>query len=137
MKKGDFIKWTSSEDNKKFSHYGQLIWHKDGMIKMDDTYGGMMTFPDTDGTVKVVKKLPSGLSVEKSEGQYIPPPITKKRKVRTTGGPTKKQKSLELYKANIELSRKEMIELFCDELEMTPAGATTYVYNCKKELENS
>lgn len=47
----------------------------------------------------------------------------------------KKDRALDLYKANSKLSRNEMIELFMKELDMSKAGATTYVYNCKKEIE--
>jgi len=44
----------------------------------------------------------------------------------------KKDRALELYAANPNMSRNEMIELFMKELDMSRAGSVTYVYNCKK-----
>ncbi|MEM4258085.1 MAG: hypothetical protein QXL17_02900 [Candidatus Thermoplasmatota archaeon] len=47
----------------------------------------------------------------------------------------KKDRAIQLYSENKDkLSRNEMIELFMKELDMSKAGATTYVYNCKKEV---
>ena len=49
-------------------------------------------------------------------------------------GPSKKERAIDLYKANRNLSRDELVTLFMKELDMTKAGATTYVYLCKKEV---
>lgn len=46
----------------------------------------------------------------------------------------KKERACQLYRDNvIKLDRTALIELFMTELEMSKAGATTYVYNCKKD----
>ena len=63
---------------------------------------------------------------------------TKKRQPRTgrtfrvPGTGTKLEQAKALYKANSNLPRAQIIELFMDKLSMSRAGATTYVYNCKK-----
>lgn len=51
------------------------------------------------------------------------------RKVRTG---TKSERARVLFVENSKLSRKEMINLFKSELEMTDAGAATYYANIKK-----
>ena len=43
-----------------------------------------------------------------------------------TGGKSKKDRALELKGANPNATRKELIALFVAELDMTPAGASTY-----------
>ena len=49
----------------------------------------------------------------------------------------KKNRALALYKKNKDaLSRKEIIALFMEELDMSKAGATTYYYNLIKEVTN-
>jgi hypothetical protein len=47
-------------------------------------------------------------------------------KTASTTGPTKKERAALLKAANPTLSRKEMIQLFMKELDMTVAGASTY-----------
>jgi hypothetical protein len=45
---------------------------------------------------------------------------------------TKLERAHAIYKANADKSRKEIIQLFVTELNMTPAGASTYHAQCKK-----
>ncbi len=45
---------------------------------------------------------------------------------------TKLERARAIYKANADKSRKEIIQLFVTELNMTPAGASTYHAQCKK-----
>lgn len=47
-------------------------------------------------------------------------------------GPTKQERALEIYKANMKLSKDNLIELIRTELQMSLAGATTYYYNSKR-----
>ena len=42
------------------------------------------------------------------------------------GSKSKKERALELKAANPEASRKELIQMFVEQLNMTPAGASTY-----------
>jgi hypothetical protein len=45
---------------------------------------------------------------------------------------SKAQKARDIFTANAGKSRKEIIQLFVDKLEMSTAGASTYYQNCKK-----
>lgn len=63
--------------------------------------------------------------------------VTKKGKVavkakRAAKGGTKLEKAKALFKANMKLSRENMIGLFMEQLQMSKAGATTYYYNAQK-----
>lgn len=73
----------------------------------------------------------------------FPGEVTVKRAVATTvvvksvakraaGTVTKLDQAKALYKDNIKLARVNMIALFQEKLGMTKAGATTYMYACKK-----
>lgn len=42
-------------------------------------------------------------------------------------GPTKMETCLEIWKANPGLTRKEYVELFINQANLTPAGARTYI----------
>lgn len=45
----------------------------------------------------------------------------------------KQARAIELYKANPNMDRKDLIQLFITELDMTQAGATTYFYMVTKK----
>jgi len=45
----------------------------------------------------------------------------------------KQNKAAELFEANKGKTRQELIALFMKELDMSKAGASTYVYNCQKK----
>lgn len=47
---------------------------------------------------------------------------------------TKLEQALVIYKNLTDKSRKNVIATFVKELNMTPAGASTYQYTCKKQL---
>lgn len=55
-----------------------------------------------------------------------------KRSVSSTSGMSKKARAEKLYTTNRQLSRKDVIDIFVDQFGLTPAGASTYYYNCKK-----
>ena len=52
----------------------------------------------------------------------VPTPIT----TAAVAGTSKKDRALAIKAANPEASRKELIQMFVEQLEMTPAGAGTY-----------
>ncbi len=57
----------------------------------------------------------------------------KAKRVRKAGeGPTKQERAIEIYRANIKLSKDNVIAIIREQLDMSPAGATTYYYNAKK-----
>lgn len=45
----------------------------------------------------------------------------------------KKEEACRIYRENKDKSKKEIMELFMKQLDMSKAGASTYYYNCKKE----
>lgn len=46
----------------------------------------------------------------------------------------KRELALEIYKKNRDKDKKEIIELFQKELDMSKSGATTYFYNMRKKF---
>lgn len=50
-------------------------------------------------------------------------------------GVTKFDRAVALYKSAEDKSRKAIIALFVKELQMTPAGASTYQYTVKKQID--
>lgn len=46
----------------------------------------------------------------------------------------KQEQALHIYKDNISKGKKDVIELFMSELDMSKAGATTYFYNTRKKV---
>jgi len=60
----------------------------------------------------------------------------KTKRTRTTTGPSKKDRAMELYKNSLDKSRKDMIELFVNELEMAPSSASNMYHTCKREYTN-
>lgn len=45
----------------------------------------------------------------------------------------KQARAIELLRANPNMERKQILQLFVNELQMTPACANTYLFNLKKE----
>ena len=60
------------------------------------------------------------------------PKAPRAKRVKRMEGPTKQERAVELYKANMKLSKDNMIALLREKLDMSLAGATTYFYNAKK-----
>lgn len=60
------------------------------------------------------------------------PKAPRVKRAKRTEGPTKQERAVELYKANMNLSKDNMIALLREKLDMSLAGATTYFYNAKK-----
>lgn len=46
----------------------------------------------------------------------------------------KQRRAIDLYEANKTKTNAEVVAVFMKELDMSKAGATTYVYNCKKGI---
>lgn len=60
------------------------------------------------------------------------PAEPKRVKTSLEGGVTKIQRCRELYAANPQFTREQMIALFISEAKCTPQGAVTYFLTCKK-----
>lgn len=111
-------------NDRKLAHYN--AWLLDTKREAGKPYPG---FPE-DMERKATKK--AAKTVTK-----VTDKVTKKGKVaakapRAAKGETKLDKAKALFKANVKLSRENMIGLFMEQLQMTKAGATTYYYSAQK-----
>ena len=119
--------------NRKLAHYNK--WLLDPKRESGTIYPG---FPEDLQRERAVAKLKAEAAtkvVEKTERAKIPakaPP--KVKRARTTEGPTKLDRAVELMRANPQLAKADIIKLFCEQLSMTPAGATTYFYSASKAI---
>lgn len=114
---------------RKLDHYN--AWLLDSNRPVGTAYPG---FPDDVKLVKARKALAADIAVKaeaKAKAKTAAKPAKVKR-ARKAGGPTKIDRAVELYKANMKLSKDNMIDVLRTELDMSLAGATTYYYNAKK-----
>ncbi len=140
MKVGSFVKWSGTDDGRRFAYVGKLIDQTDERVTML-TVDGEMSFPLEDGKVEKAKK-PTAfddlikrreVAVAKRAKKSSP---KRKRTRAKRSGKTKLARSRELLITNgvwMDFSRKEGIALLVDMLSMTPAGASTYFATIKKE----
>lgn len=145
FQKGEFVKWTGTDEQGKFSHVGEVASFIDERLTLIvSPAGSTMTIDlldmSTKDEFKVVNK-PKGWKLVKPEAEKVEPvsikkPTTKVVK-KSTDGKSKKEFALDIYKGMMENGnhpvRKEVIARFVSELNMTPAGASTYAATCKKE----
>ena len=130
---GSLVKWSSTDENGYFSHYGEVVEKNDNFITMKGDFG-VFKIPTTDGEFEVVDSIPKSTKSQQQLGvKKVKTVLVKTSKKKDN---TKSEKALELYKQNSSMTRKELICLFVQELGMSMAGASTYVYNCKKICEN-
>lgn len=108
------------EDIKVYRINGKVVWTEGESIEE------LKKLIDVPPTTITHTQIPSVVAQPKVEVKAEQP------KVGQSG--TKLERAKELYKANAEKSRKEIIELFVKELNMTPAGASTYHAQCKSSL---
>lgn len=134
MNTGDFAKWTAQDEQGSFSYVGQIESINDRWINLQTTEG-LLSFRPDDGALTpheainltiVVKPIPDKII------KSIEPHTPKEVKVGS-----KLERAVAIVKANPNASRKELITMFVEQLSMTPAGASTYVYNAKKTYANS
>lgn len=109
---------NQTEYTARLAHYN--AWLMDAKRPFGVPYPG---YPE-DKVAKNVIKVPKLVTVKVA-------PLAKAPRAKRTGT-TKLDQAKELYKANIKLSRVNMIGLFMEKLQMSKAGATTYFYNAQK-----
>lgn len=68
------------------------------------------------------------------EGTTVPVKLNAKGEVKHKKG-WKQTRAIELLKANPNMEKKDLIQLFITELDMTLSGATTYFYMSKKAMK--
>lgn len=117
---------------RKLDHYN--AWLLDPKRDPSSRYGG---FPEDIERERVIADMrrdmtERGLLKPKTERKPKAPKVKAARKPRS--GPSKIDRATELYLANNNRSKINMIALFQSELEMSLAGATTYYYNVMKKL---
>lgn len=78
-----------------------------------------------DSGIKVLDGISlNDITVKTTEAIVVVP--TSPKQVANVGSKNKKVCALELKAANPNATRKELIQMFVEQLEMTPAGASTY-----------
>ena len=124
--------YTNSYDNnylqRKLDHYN--AWLLDPKRKVED--GPYKGFPEE---VERAAKLAKGRAIMEAERAAKPAKVVKTKvaaKRPRADGPTKQERALEIYRANIKLSKDNVIAIIREKLDMSTAGATTYYYNAKK-----
>ena len=152
MKTGQFAKWTSTEDGKPFVYVGKIVSLAKGRVAMA-TVDGEMSFLMTDGELVSAKKPTEfdqrvAARTARIEKAARKPAVARKPKAqKRVAGQSKLDRARVLLRGRIVanstpvnvdrvhgLVRKEAIALLCEELDMTPAGASTYFAKIKKEL---
>lgn len=126
---GEFIKWTFKDKDGEFSDVGQVTAFDDKKVTFRCAFG-TNTIPWTDGTFtksKVVALPERKVVVE----PVVEAPVQVKPAHQPKAG-SKLESAHILYKNATDKSRSVIIDLFQKELSMTPAGAQTYYYLCKK-----
>lgn len=137
--KGQFIRWTSKDNEGTFSHVGQVISHKNGVIVFADANGGKMGVPDTDGKFEVAKKPRTwgakiGGAKRKVKATSTAHKPVKQKRVRAKGGETKLDQVIALLRNDPPASRKDAIAKIVEAGITTAAGASTYYNSAKKVL---
>lgn len=136
FQKNSFIRWTGKDDDGKFSYTGQIkMMHGDTVI-FEDADGVAYGIHKDDGVFESISK-PKNWNRPKSV-MLKPIEVEKPKKSikKTDGGPTKLDQVVALLRANPALinDRKKAIEKIVEEIGMTPAGASTYYSNAKKQV---
>lgn len=119
-----------SYGSRKLAHYNAWLLNPKRSVE-DGPYKG---FPE-DLKLEKARKAIKAEYAEKAEAKakvVAVKPAKAKRAKKVTGGPSKLERALEIYKANLGMAKVNLIDKIKETLDMSPAGATTYYYNAKK-----
>lgn len=119
MQIGSNVKWKTDE----FEYVGTLTSFN-GKRYTIDPGNCLMSFNVGDGTVEPYD---GPIPQRTTEVAAITTPLTSKPG-------SKKEKAVEIFRAMNGASRKDVIQAFITELNMTTAGASTYYAMCKSAL---
>ena len=131
MKQTYSVSYDNDFMQRKLDHYN--AWLLNPKRKVED--GPYQGFPEE---VDRAAKLAKGRAIMEAERAAKPAKPAKVVKTKVAAkrpradGPTKQERALEIYRANIKLSKDNVISIIREQLDMSPAGATTYYYNAKK-----
>ena len=119
-----------SYGSRKLAHYNAWLLNP----KRDLDAGPYKGFPEDLKLEKARKALKAEYAVkaEAKEKVAAAKPAKAKRAKKVAGGPSKLERALEIYKANLGMAKVNLIDKIKETLDMSPAGATTYYYNAKK-----
>lgn len=127
--------YTVSHSNdflqRKLDHYN--AWLLNPKRKVED--GPYKGFPEEK---ELEAKMAKGRAIMEAEraAKPVKPAKVVKTKVAAkrprTGGPTKQERALDIYRDFAGQSKDNVIAKIREQLDMSPAGATTYYYNAKK-----
>jgi hypothetical protein len=136
MKRGDHIRWNSTDDQGNFTHTGIVTEITDKTVSMK-TKMGLFTVPLNDGSFEILKDAGDAcaelmVSDEESSKPASAAPSRGKRSSKQQG--SKLERAIAIAKTMPNASQKELIAAFMEQLDMTKAGATTYYYNVKKKM---
>lgn len=113
---------------RKLAHYNE--WLLDPNREFGTRYPG---FPgEADSAYNPKKAAATVMQAAQKTARAARPAKVKVKRAPRGEGPTKQERALEIYKANMKLSKDNLIELIRTELQMSLAGATTYYYNSKR-----
>lgn len=136
MKTGSFVKWSGTDGGDRFCYGGQLIKLTDERVTIL-TVDGEMTFPLDDGEVVKIRKptkFDDYINARKEVAAKLPKAkkASPKRKRKSKKGSKIERARVLLLTGGKMPSRKDGIALLVKELDMTPAGASTYYANVKR-----
>lgn len=81
-------------------------------------------------------RVPPGCQIEwKTATRAEVAELTKVHAAEYTRPVSKQARAIELLKMNPAATSRELVAMFIDQLKLTPNGAATYLYNCKKWLK--
>ena len=129
LKQGAFARWTSVDDEGKFSHVGQVAAVSKTHVTLDTAHG-VWNIELDDGTFTKARK-PRTWSMRneaplKTVSRAVPAP---KRELSA-----RMLEVVKVVRANPGLSRKEYVVLVAAECGMGEAGASTYYNTARKHV---
>lgn len=138
FKPNDFVQWTGTDSEGKFSHVGQVVICNDDAIEFVTPHGTLHV-PTEDGHFRHISR-PQGWSTELPKVTKKPVKTAHIKPKQTTTSTvkvgSKKEKALDIYSNLMDNGnhpqRAVVIAEFMDRLEMTKAGASTYHSMVKK-----
>ena len=131
MKQSYSVSYDNDFMQRKLDHYN--AWLLNPKRKVED--GPYQGFPEE---VDRAAKLAKGRAIMEAERAAKPAKPAKVVKTKVAAkrpradGPTKQQRALEIYRDFAGQSKDNVIAKIREQLDMSPAGATTYYYNAKK-----
>lgn len=91
--------------------------------------------------IRRFKEVPTFVIEKNEETNEEVSTVVKEKKVSNKSndkGPSEKlQKCIDIVNNNSQLKRKDLIKLIIDNVGMTPAGASTYLYNSQQYIKNN